>query len=118
MVFTGRPGASGLLPVCSYWPPAFAAAQLSHPNRCVGKSARRSKVNALRTIQSKLIRDQDHYSVLGLKAKASAHEVKRAYRNLCKQYHPDKAAHLDETTKRERAAQMVRLNAAYQAGPE
>mmetsp|Transcript_64085 Transcript_64085/g.105200 ORF Transcript_64085/g.105200 Transcript_64085/m.105200 type:complete len:243 (+) Transcript_64085:88-816(+) len=60
---------------------------------------------------------QDHYSVLGLKAKASANEVKRAYRNLCKQYHPDKLAHLDETTKREsgrREAQMVKLNVAYQ----
>jgi len=58
--------------------------------------------------------EQDHYSVLGLKAKASAVEVKRAYRNLCKQYHPDKLAHLDETTKREREAQMVKLNVAYQ----
>mmetsp|Transcript_95609 Transcript_95609/g.117150 ORF Transcript_95609/g.117150 Transcript_95609/m.117150 type:complete len:241 (-) Transcript_95609:33-755(-) len=58
--------------------------------------------------------DQDHYSVLGIKAKATAIEVKRAYRNLCKQYHPDKLAHLDETTKREREAQMVKLNVAYQ----
>ncbi|CAE7363808.1 dnajc7, partial [Symbiodinium pilosum] len=58
--------------------------------------------------------EQDHYSILGLQAKASQTEVKKAYRSLCKRYHPDKAHHLDESTKREREAQMVKLNVAYQ----
>mmetsp|Transcript_2650 Transcript_2650/g.5912 ORF Transcript_2650/g.5912 Transcript_2650/m.5912 type:complete len:224 (-) Transcript_2650:162-833(-) len=58
--------------------------------------------------------EQDHYSILGLKARASQTEVKKAYRSLCKRYHPDKAVHLDEATRREREAQMVKLNVAYQ----
>mmetsp|Transcript_1912 Transcript_1912/g.4526 ORF Transcript_1912/g.4526 Transcript_1912/m.4526 type:complete len:236 (-) Transcript_1912:59-766(-) len=58
--------------------------------------------------------EQNPYSVLGLKSRASHNEVKQAYRSLCRKFHPDKAAHLDEATRREREAQMVRLNVAYQ----
>lgn len=32
---------------------------------------------------------RDYYEVLGLKKGASADEIKRAYRQLAKQYHPD-----------------------------
>ncbi|CAE7381033.1 dnaJ, partial [Symbiodinium sp. CCMP2592] len=65
-------------------------------------------------VQMPLPAEQDHYSILGLKARASQTEVKKAYRSLCKRYHPDKAVHLDEATRREREAQMVKLNVAYQ----
>jgi molecular chaperone DnaJ len=33
---------------------------------------------------------QDHYKVLGVDKKASADEIKKAYRKLARQYHPDK----------------------------
>jgi len=58
--------------------------------------------------------DQDHYGVLCLPPHASSEEVKRAYRSLSKQYHPDKACHLDEAARRESERHMVALNVAYQ----
>eukprot|EP00933_Yihiella_yeosuensis_P013988 TRINITY_DN12715_c2_g1_i1.p1 TRINITY_DN12715_c2_g1~~TRINITY_DN12715_c2_g1_i1.p1 ORF type:complete len:270 (-),score=60.64 TRINITY_DN12715_c2_g1_i1:65-874(-) len=58
--------------------------------------------------------DVDHYGMLGISSAASQDEVKKAYRALSKLYHPDKTAHLDESKRREREAQMVRLNVAYQ----
>ncbi len=36
----------------------------------------------------------DHYHTLGLKPKADVSEIKRAYRHLASQYHPDKVSHL------------------------
>eukprot|EP00928_Gymnodinium_smaydae_P014931 TRINITY_DN15479_c0_g2_i1.p1 TRINITY_DN15479_c0_g2~~TRINITY_DN15479_c0_g2_i1.p1 ORF type:complete len:274 (-),score=56.61 TRINITY_DN15479_c0_g2_i1:53-874(-) len=58
--------------------------------------------------------DADYYGVLGLARRASADEVKQAYRTLSKVYHPDKAAHLDEAARRDRERVMVSLNVAYQ----
>lgn len=55
----------------------------------------------------------DHYNTLGIPRRAGADEVTRAYRSLAKQYHPDKAAHLDEAARRERERQMAAINVAY-----
>ena len=33
---------------------------------------------------------EDYYKILGLKKSASEKDIKRAYRNLSKKYHPDK----------------------------
>ena len=51
----------------------------------------------------------DPYKVLGLSPNASDEEVKRAYRNLAKKYHPDKNPG-DEAA----ARKMQEINAAYE----
>lgn len=59
-------------------------------------------------------REEDPYHVLGVPKRASHDEVKKAYRQLSRLYHPDKAGHLGEAAQRDRERQMVSLNVAYQ----
>ena len=40
------------------------------------------------------VKRKDHYSVLGLNPSSGPEEVKKAYRQLASQYHPDKVSHL------------------------
>merc|ERR1719401_2981655 len=59
--------------------------------------------------------DGDHYEVLEISPSAASEEVKRAYRALSRQYHPDKAGlHLDEAGKQEHERRMKAINVAYQ----
>ena len=39
---------------------------------------------------------KDYYQILGVGKSASADEIKRAYRKLAHQYHPDKTEHKDD----------------------
>jgi DnaJ like chaperone protein len=61
--------------------------------------------------------DQDksgqHYATLGLEKGASADEVKKAYRKLSMQYHPDKVAHLGDEFRAIAEDKMKEINAAY-----
>jgi DnaJ like chaperone protein len=41
-----------------------------------------------------LAKKHDHYAMLGLKASAGTEEIKKTYRQLAAQYHPDKVSHL------------------------
>lgn len=52
---------------------------------------------------------QDPYSVLGVSKDASEEEIKRAYRKLAKQYHPDLHPGDEECAKK-----MAEINAAYE----
>ncbi len=57
---------------------------------------------------------ESHYQTLGLSPGASPEEIKKAYRTLSMQYHPDKAAHLGEEFRAIAEEKMKEINMAYQ----
>lgn len=58
------------------------------------------------------------YKVLGVDSKATDDELKKAYRVLAKQHHPDRVAHLGEDVKKAAEIKFTKLNAAYEAVKE
>lgn len=54
-----------------------------------------------------------HYATLGLKPGASKDEIKKAYRKLSMQYHPDKVRHLGEEFRKVAEEKMKEINAAH-----
>lgn len=57
--------------------------------------------------------DAHYYNTLGLNTNASADEVKKAYRELSRKYHPDKVSHLGKEISRVSAEKMKEINEAY-----
>jgi DnaJ-class molecular chaperone len=53
---------------------------------------------------------KDYYIILGLKCTASADEIKRAYRDLAKKYHPD----LNPENKEEAERKFKEISEAYE----
>jgi DnaJ-domain-containing protein 1 len=60
-------------------------------------------------------RERGWWEVLEVSATASTEEVRRAYRRLMKQNHPDKAAHLSAEAQRTADKMAKLLNEAYEA---
>ena len=58
-------------------------------------------------------REAQQYAVLGLETGADDEEIKRAYRKLSMQYHPDKVAHLGAEFQKIAEEKMKEINAAY-----
>lgn len=54
-----------------------------------------------------------HYATLGLENGASKEEIKKAYRKLSMQYHPDKVRHLGDEFRTVAEDKMKEINAAY-----
>ncbi len=54
---------------------------------------------------------QDYYSTLGVSRDADAAEIKRAYRNLARQHHPDKA---EPSARPAAEAKIKEINEAYE----
>jgi DnaJ like chaperone protein len=57
--------------------------------------------------------DERYYGVLGLEPGADFASIKKAYRKLSMQYHPDKVAHLGDEFKGIAEEKMKEINAAY-----
>jgi DnaJ like chaperone protein len=55
------------------------------------------------------------YKILEIEATATNDEVKKAFREMAKKYHPDKVGHLGEDVKKTAEAKFTNLNAAYEA---
>ncbi|MCL2789134.1 MAG: DnaJ domain-containing protein [Desulfobulbus sp.] len=57
--------------------------------------------------------EEQYYAVLGLEPGADFVEIKKAYRKLSMQYHPDKVGHLGEEFKKVAEEKMKEINVAY-----
>ena len=58
---------------------------------------------------------KDYYGILGVTKESTDKEIKKAYRNLSKKYHPDKVQHLGEEFQSFAKEKMQKLNEAYKA---
>eukprot|EP00567_Pseudictyota_dubia_P017145 CAMPEP_0197438400 /NCGR_PEP_ID=MMETSP1175-20131217/5410_1 /TAXON_ID=1003142 /ORGANISM="Triceratium dubium, Strain CCMP147" /LENGTH=532 /DNA_ID=CAMNT_0042968125 /DNA_START=366 /DNA_END=1964 /DNA_ORIENTATION=- len=63
-----------------------------------------------RRAQQKKAKDDDYYSVLGLRKSAKPKDIKSAYRKLALKYHPDKVS---EDEKEEAEEKFVKVSEAY-----
>ncbi len=59
-------------------------------------------------------RADDPYAFLGIRRSASQEEIKKAYRKLVLQYHPDKVAHLGDEFKALAEERFKQIQQAYQ----
>ena len=57
--------------------------------------------------------EDGYYAVLGLQPGAGMNEIKKAYRQLSMQYHPDKVSHLGEEFRKVAEEKMKEINVAY-----
>jgi len=57
--------------------------------------------------------EERYYGVLGLKLGAGFDEIKKAYRKLSMEYHPDKVGHLGEEFRQVAEEKMKEINEAY-----
>lgn len=72
--------------------------------------------NDFESIKAMFIKDTNSaYKILEIDSAASNEELKRAYRELAKKYHPDKVSHLGEDVKLAAEQKFTKLNAAYEA---
>lgn len=68
----------------------------------------------LNSIKAMFVKETDSaYKVLEVKPDASDEEIRKAYRKMANQYHPDKVSHLGEDVQRAAKEKFQKLNDAY-----
>ena len=55
----------------------------------------------------------DYYSILGVDSSASKTDIRSAYKEACKKYHPDKVQHLGDEFKQVAEEKIKKINEAY-----
>jgi len=58
--------------------------------------------------------EEDYYEVLGVKKGCGLDELKKAYKQACKKFHPDKVQHLGEELRRVSEEKIKKINQAYE----
>lgn len=59
-------------------------------------------------------REKDNYDILGVSSKSTKDEIYSAYKNLLKQYHPDKVATLGKEIQEIARIKTMEINQAFQ----
>lgn len=68
------------------------------------------------SIKAMFVKDTESaYKILGISPSATDEEVKTAYREMAKKYHPDKVSHLGEEVKKAAEEKFLKVNEAYEA---
>jgi DnaJ like chaperone protein len=67
------------------------------------------------SIKAMFIRNSDYaYKILEIDSKATDAEVKKAYRDMAKKYHPDKVSYLGEDFQQDAKEKFQKVNEAYE----
>ena len=83
---------------------------IDEASKNIGKSTNTDTENFKNNISS----EQEACSILGITATANIDEIKAAYKNLIKQYHPDKVADLGDEIKKVAEKKSMEINKAYE----
>lgn len=71
-------------------------------------------ITDFQSIKAMFVQDVDSaYKILGIEPNATDDEVKKAYREMAKKYHPDKVAYLGEDVRKSAEQKLQEVNEAY-----
>ncbi|MGO3706378.1 MAG: TerB family tellurite resistance protein [Mesonia hippocampi] len=67
------------------------------------------------SIKAMFVKSEDNaYKILEIDKNASVAEIKKAYRNMAKKYHPDKLQHMDEAYRKGAQEKFTKVQEAYE----